>query len=159
AVNEYVLRSDDAGAERLRLLARVKWPTTDTLLRRVGLAEGMTCLDIGCGIGEVTLELARWVGRKGKATGIDFNGAFIQTARREAQLRKLAAEFQVGSTADLGMDACYDLAYARFLLTHLPRPDQALKEISRTVRPGGAIVVEDIDFAGHFCYPVCVAFS
>src|SRR5262249_43308467 len=43
----YVLRGGQKGAERLRLLARVKWPTTKTLLRRFGLRPGMHCLDVG----------------------------------------------------------------------------------------------------------------
>src|SRR5258708_38315263 len=61
----YVLRGGEQGAERLRLLARVKWPTTKALLRQVGLRPGMRCLDVGCGIGAVTLKLARWVGPTG----------------------------------------------------------------------------------------------
>src|SRR5262249_5437197 len=108
----------------------------------------MKCIDVGCGIGEVTLELARWVGPNGHAVGIDFNEAFVETERQETKRRKPPAEFQVGTTAELSTER-YDLAYARFLLTHLPRPDQALEEMARTVRPGGTIVVEDIDFAGH----------
>jgi hypothetical protein len=45
------------------------------------------------------------------------------------------------------------VAYARFLLTHLADPPAALMAL----RPGGAVVVEDIDFAGHFCHPDCPA--
>jgi ubiquinone/menaquinone biosynthesis C-methylase UbiE len=158
-VNEYVLRGGVAGAERLRLLARVMWPTTEVLLRRVGLAEGMTCLDVGCGIGEVTLELARWVGPHGKAVGIDLNEQFLQLSREEAKRRGLAAEFQVGNAADLHADKLFDLAYARFLLTHLPEPHKVLEGIGNKVRRGGLVVIEDIDFAEHFCRPDCPAFA
>ena len=45
----YVLRGGRAGAKRLRLLNRVKWPTTEALLRAAGLRAGMICLDVGCG--------------------------------------------------------------------------------------------------------------
>jgi hypothetical protein len=45
----YVLRGGRAGAERLRLLNRVKWPTTEPLLGAAGLRAGMSCLDVGCG--------------------------------------------------------------------------------------------------------------
>lgn len=58
---DYVLRGGDQGAERLRLLAAVKWPTTKPLLERAGLGPGMRCLDVGCGIGAVTLRMAEAV--------------------------------------------------------------------------------------------------
>ena len=45
----YVLRGGRAGAERLRLLNRVKWPTTEPLLGAAGLRAGMSCLNVGCG--------------------------------------------------------------------------------------------------------------
>src|SRR5215510_3163017 len=73
ARTDYVLRGGDAGAERLRLLAQVVWPTTERLLDRAGVAPGMRCLDVGCGIGAVTVELARRVGPSGHVLGIDFD--------------------------------------------------------------------------------------
>jgi len=155
----YVLRTGADGAERLRLLARVKWPTTQALLSRLGLREGMKCLDIGCGIGEVTMQLARWVGPRGLAVGCDREEGFIATARAEAARQGVTAEFRVADAADLGAAAMFDLAYARFLLAHLSRPDAALGQMIQCVRPGGLVVVEDIDFPGHFCYPACPAFD
>ena len=77
----YVLRGGEQGAERLRLLARVKWPTTKALLRRVKLQRGMRCLDAGCGIGAVTLQLARRVGPTGQVVGIDVDDRCLALAR------------------------------------------------------------------------------
>jgi ubiquinone/menaquinone biosynthesis C-methylase UbiE len=155
----YVLRVGEAGAQRLRLLARVKWPTTRALLRRAGLRRGVRCLDVGCGIGEVTLRMARWVGGDGEAVGVDREEAFLKQARREATRRRLRAAFRVADASDLTEESAYDLVYARFLLTHLGRPAQALEQMMRAARPGGVIVVEDIDFPGHVCHPVCPAFN
>src|SRR5215468_7907830 len=90
----YVLRGGEKGAERLRLLARVKWPTTKTLLRRVGLRPGMRCLDVGCGIGAVTLRLAHRVGPTGQAVGIDLDERCLELARQEAARRGLPASFR-----------------------------------------------------------------
>jgi hypothetical protein len=52
----------------------------------------------------------------------------------------------------------FDVVYARFLLTHLTDPATGLGHMQQFLRPGGAIVVEDIDFTGHFCHPDSPAF-
>src|SRR5262245_9269649 len=108
--NDYVLRGGAAGADRLRLLARVKWPTTEAFLRRIGLGPGMRCLDLGCGIGTVTLRLAEWTGH---AAGMDADAEAIDIARAEAARARVPAEFRTGAVDELTDVAAYDLVYAR----------------------------------------------
>jgi 2-polyprenyl-3-methyl-5-hydroxy-6-metoxy-1,4-benzoquinol methylase len=60
-VERYVIRGGKEGYERLRLLSRDRWPDTAALFERAGLAPGMRCIDLGCGGGEVTMEIARLV--------------------------------------------------------------------------------------------------
>ena len=69
----YVIRGGQQGYERLKVLARAHWPGTSALLERVVLHPGMRCLDLGCGGGDVTLELARLIGPDGHVTGIDMD--------------------------------------------------------------------------------------
>jgi ubiquinone/menaquinone biosynthesis C-methylase UbiE len=157
--SEYVLRGGDRGAERLQLLVRVKWPTTRVLLRRVGPRTGMRCLDAGCGIGAVTLEMARWVGPTGQAVGIDVDERCLALARQEAVRQQLLAVFRAERVTELEEESAYDLVYGRFLLTHLPEPAAALARLVRALRPGGRVVAEDVDFSGHLCYPACPAFD
>lgn len=154
-----MLKRGEEGAKRLRLLARIKWPSTRALLRRAGLRKGMRCPDVGCGIEEVTLQMARWVGPKGGAVGIDVNEPFLEQARREAVRRRLCAVFRRGDVLGLSEESTYDLVYARYLLSHLKKPEQAVDRMIRTIRPGSIIVLEDIDFPGHVCYPACSAFE
>src|ERR687897_3209640 len=78
----YVLRGGRAGAERLRLLNRVKWPTTQPLLRAAGLRTGMSCLDVGCGSGDVTLKMAALVGTEGNVVGVDRDQVILRLAGR-----------------------------------------------------------------------------
>jgi SAM-dependent methyltransferase len=65
--------------------------------------------------------------------------------------------FEVGDAADLE-PGCYDLAYSRFLLSHVPRPGTVLERITRALRPGGAVILEDTDFRASFCYPESAAY-
>jgi SAM-dependent methyltransferase len=60
-------------------------------------------------------------------------------------------------TQDVGSD--FDFVYARFLLTHLDNPPGAVEAFHRYLRPGGLVVVEDIDFSGCFTYPESKAFQ
>jgi ubiquinone/menaquinone biosynthesis C-methylase UbiE len=155
----YVLQSGDAGAERLRVLEAVKWPSTQTLLDRLDFKAGMRCLDAGCGLGAVTTELARRVGDSGLAVGIDIDARCLALAETEASKKVSNIRFRTESVNEIGDQDTYDLVYARFLLTHLPDPARGLARMLRAARPGGRVVVEDIEFSGHFSHPACPAFT
>ena len=155
----YVLRGGQAGAARLRLINRVKWPTTERLLDRAGLRAGMRVLDLGCGGGAVTLRLATLVGAEGEAVGLDLDPAILRLAQREAQDLNLPVTFRHLGAEELEEAAAYDFAYARYLLSHLRHPERALEAMVRALRPGGRLAVEDIFFPGHVCYPPNAAFD
>jgi SAM-dependent methyltransferase len=155
----YVIRGGLEGRERLRVLARVMAPTTTALLDRVGAASTARCLDLGCGGGDVTLELARRASA-GHAVGADVDEAKLELARAEAARAGVRnVEFRVDDVMEPPSDdERFDVVYARFLLTHLPDPAKALANIRARLGPGGVVVVEDIDFRGHFCHPHSPAF-
>ena len=155
----YVLRGGQAGAERLRLLNRVKWPTTEPLLRAAGLRDGMSCLDVGCGGGDVTLKMAALVGGEGHVVGVDRDQTILQLARKEAEDQGLTVTFRRLEAEELAEESSYDLVFARYLLSHLARPQRALEAMVRAARPGGCVVLEDVFFPGHVCYPSNAAFD
>jgi SAM-dependent methyltransferase len=155
----YVIRGGVQGRERLRLLARVLQPTTANLFERVGVAATARCLDLGCGGGDVTVQLAR-IAPEGRCVGVDLDQEKIGIARAEATAAGVTnVEFRVGDAAAPpdGEDR-FDLVYVRFLLTHLPDPAAAVQRMCAWLAPGGTLVVEDIDFSGHFSYPDSAAF-
>src|ERR687889_634944 len=156
---EYVLRGGRAGAERLGLLNRVKWPTTEPLLKSAGLRAGMSCLDMGCGGGDVTLKMAALVGAEGHVVGVDRDQSVLQLARQEAHEQGLPVTFRRLEAEELAEESAYDLVFARYLLSHLPRPQRAVKAMVRAARPGGHLVLEDVFFPGHICYPSNAAFD
>jgi SAM-dependent methyltransferase len=158
--HHYLIRGGLEGRERLRVLGRVMRPTTLPLLERAGVTAGMRVLDVGCGGGDVTVDLASLVGLTGTAIGIDVDATKIELARADAdQAGVTNVEFRVGDlTAGLG-DQEYDVTYARFVLTHLRDPGAGVEVMRRALRPGGRLIVEDIDYRGSFCEPMNPRFA
>ena len=154
----YVIRGGVEGRERLRLLSEVVAPSTRAFLAEVGIPAGASCLDVGCGGGDVTRELARAAGSEGRALGVDLDAVKVEIARREAAEQGIAnAAFDTHDVRSWAPEEYFDLVYARFLLTHLSDPLSLLAALRRHVRPGGVLAVEDIDFRGHFSEPDCPA--
>ncbi|MCI4364544.1 MAG: methyltransferase domain-containing protein [Thermoplasmata archaeon] len=145
----YAIRGGKEGYERLLLLARERWPETRALFQRAGLRPGMRCLDVGCGGGEVSLEMARLVSPGGSVTGLDMDEVKLGLARQAAVERKLSnVEFRTVNANEWNEPNGYDAVYARFLLHHLRKPVDLLRRMWAGVRPGGVLVVEDADFDG-----------
>jgi SAM-dependent methyltransferase len=158
-VSHYVIRGGLEGRERLRVLGRVMRASSGTLFDRLGLRDGMTCLDVGCGGGDATLELARRVAPGGSVLGVDIDETKLEMARAEAAEHGIAnVEFRRLDIRDAPAATTFDVVYARFLLTHLSDPAGVARTLYQHVRPGGRIAVEDIDFSGHFTYPDSAAF-
>ena len=157
---QYVIKGGSDGRERLRILARIVQPTTLSLFDRVAIVPGISCLDIGCGGGDVSFELARLVGPTGKVLGVDIDKEELEIAQREAEAHNLGnVSFEVSNITEWQRNIKFDLAYARFVLTHLQDPTEALSKLFQALHPGGAVVVEDIDCTGHFSYPASPAFN
>jgi SAM-dependent methyltransferase len=151
--DQYAITGGADGKWRLNLLAEIMRPTTLALLAQAGVRKGQTCVDVGCGGGHMTLELARIVGPSGRAVGIDFDPTIVALAREDQLTAGLTnVEFKVRDARELG-DGQYDVAYARFLLSHLPQPEQIVERIIDVLQPGGTLLLEDIDLSGCFCHP------
>ena len=152
--SSYVIRGGIEGRERLRILARVMRPTTLDLLRRAGIQPGMTCLEVGCGGGDLACDMAQMVGPAGKIVATDIDEKKLEIAGREAQAQQLTnVEFRLADITESDPGTSFDLIHARFLLTHLANPAHALAKMRQALRPGGIVVIEDIDFRGHFSHP------
>ena len=102
-MERYVLRGGQWGYDRLKLLARTKRDDTLELFRRAGLRPGMRCVDLGCGGGEVSFDLAVAAGPGGLVTGVDMDAEKLALARAEARVRRLAnVEFRGRERERLG---------------------------------------------------------
>jgi SAM-dependent methyltransferase len=151
----YLLGNDTAAAERLRVLDAVYGTGSRDLLMRVGLREAWRCADVGCGTGLVAITMTEHVGSDGRVLGVDQEEFFLDEARRAATERGLAnVEFVLGNADAPPLVAGeFDLVYGRCLSSHLADPLRALGAMARLTRPGGCVVVEDIDCGGVFAHP------
>ena len=149
-----MIRGGRTGYDRLQVLARVRAPETNLLLDRVGVRAGMRCIDLGCGGGDVTMEIARRVGPDGEVIGLDMDEVKLRFAREQAERRGFEnVEFRAADVDAWSEDGAFDLVYSRFLLEHVADALGLLGRMWAAVRPGGGIAVEDGDFDGLFCEP------
>jgi len=112
-------------------------------------------LDVGCGPGTITLDLARLV-PYGAVTGMDRSAGVISAALEAAEEANLPnVEFAVGDVYALDYaDASFDVVHAHQVLQHLSDPVAALREMRRVCRPGGIVAARDGDYAAFAWWPL-----
>jgi ubiquinone/menaquinone biosynthesis C-methylase UbiE len=104
----------------------------------------LDALDVGCGTGFLSLELA---GRGHRVTGIDFAPQMLAEARNKARTQSVAVRFEEGDAEALRFpDASFDLVMTRHVLWTLPHPEAAIDEWIRVLRPGGRLAIVDSQF-------------
>ena len=111
------------------------------------LAPGEAVLDVGCGTGDLTLEIARRVGSSGLVAGIDAAPEMVARARKKARQRHLAIDFRVEPAEKLTFaDQSFDVVVTSLVFHHLPDAlkRQALAEIWRVLKPGGRFLLVDL---------------
>jgi ubiquinone/menaquinone biosynthesis C-methylase UbiE len=112
----------------------------EAAIARLAPTPGSRVIDLGCGFGDTSQDLARLVGPSGSVVGVDAAPRFIEEATREAaaagitNLRFFTADVQ---TADLG--GPYDYAFSRFGMMFFSSPVQALRNVARSLVSGGKI--------------------
>jgi SAM-dependent methyltransferase len=115
------------------------------------LAAGQDLLDVGCGPGTITCDLARLV-VPGRVIGVDAAPEVV--ARAETGQRPDNLSFEVADVYRLPFeDASFDVVHAHQVLQHLSEPVAALREMLRVLRPGGVVAVRDSDYGGFVWAP------
>ncbi|HSR21945.1 MAG TPA: methyltransferase domain-containing protein, partial [Candidatus Eisenbacteria bacterium] len=111
------------------------------------LAPGTSLLDIGCGPGTITVDLAARV-EPGTVVGVDADAGVIAQAAAEARRAGVHVEFRVADAYQLDVDdGTFDVVHAHQVLQHLRDPVTALVEMGRVCRPGGIVAARDSDYA------------
>jgi arsenite methyltransferase len=143
------LKFDQRTAEALEVI----YGTRDVLRRRrlvreaIAVREGERVLDVGCGPGFYVAELLEDAGANGSAVGVDSSDAMLAMAAERCS-RFDGAVFAEGDATSLPVaDADFDAAVCVQVLEYVPDVEAALRELHRALRPGGRLVVWDVDWA------------
>jgi ubiquinone/menaquinone biosynthesis C-methylase UbiE len=111
------------------------------------LRAGLDLLDVGCGPGTITVDLARQVA-PGRVIGVDRAADVLSKASAHALEQGVSIELHVGDVYALQFpDASFDVVHAHQVLQHLREPVRALAEMRRVLRPGGLVAARDGDYA------------
>ena len=134
-------------ALRLELLEKILNPQTFTLLNQQGIKPGMTCLDIGSGLGGVAQWMAKQVGPEGSVTATDIDIRFLKEKRSD-NFRVIEEDFTKNGSILPAQH--FDLIHARNVLMHWPDKQEQVNKMVALLKPGGILVVEDMGiFDGH----------
>jgi SAM-dependent methyltransferase len=110
-------------------------------------------LDVGCGPGTITVDLARIVA-PGRVIGIDRAAEIVADAAAYAREQNVEATFEPGDVYALRFpDASFDIVHAHQVLQHVADPVAALREMRRVLRPGGLVAARDGDYASFAWAP------
>ena len=142
---DYVLGTHDEEIERLSLQHRVWRPRASDAWRRAGFSVGQTLLDIGCGPGYASLDLAEIVGPSGKVVAIDRSRRFLDALDAAKRARNLANI----TTFELDLDEGElpareaDGTWSRWVFAFVKNPRALLNRVAASLKSGGSFVAHE----------------
>ena len=158
----YPLGSTDAEHDRLIRQAAQFAPFTERFFREAGIGRGQRILELGSGVGDVTMLVAQLVGSTGEVIGIERDRRSIELARARvvgAGLRNVS--FVQSDVRAIAGNELFDAALGRFILAFLPDPVDVLISLSSRIRPGGVFAFQEPSYAPLLGYtahlPLCSA--
>lgn len=150
----YILGEGQGETERLVEQAR-RDPALQRALR-AGLRAGMTVVDAGCGPGGVARALAQAAGPGGRVYAFDLSEERLAAARQQPPADGAAPiEFLQGDVRSPPLpEGIADLVYCQYVLEYLPDPPRAIAALRRLLKPGGRLVLVDVDGIGLGTWPM-----
>jgi SAM-dependent methyltransferase len=110
-------------------------------------APGERILDVGCGPGFYCAELAEEVGAEGSILGLDSSPQMLELARRRCEGHRNVKFAEADATALTVESSTFDAAVCVQVLEYMPDVARVLAELHRALRPGGRVVIWDVDWA------------
>ena len=124
-----------------REIDRIVVPFGDAALKVAAPQPGERVIDIGCGCGDTSIEIARIVGEAGTVLGIDVSQPMLEVARSRGALANCAhLAFREGDASEAGLPANTDLLFSRFGVMFFSQPSRAFSHLRKSLRTGGRCV-------------------
>ena len=142
---EYILGTSDEEIQRLEFQHQVWIDSVLPLWEDAGFGVGQDILDLGCGPGFASLDLAQLVGPEGNILAVDVSGkyiSFLNQRIKDTGIKNIHTEVSDVHALDLP-DNSVDSVFARWVLCFVKNPGEVISEAARVLRPGGALVVMD----------------
>jgi ubiquinone/menaquinone biosynthesis C-methylase UbiE len=144
-VCNYALGYSESEFKRLESQGTFFRDLTEDVLRRAGVVPGMRVLDIGCGVGDVSLLAAELVGPSGAVLGIDRSAEAVGTAHRRAVAAgRDWVRFGVAELDAFDADEKFDAMVGRLVLMYFSHPATTLRRLYRHLRPGGVVALQEM---------------
>lgn len=159
---KYTLGVGAAAATRLQLVNKIWNPHSLKFLDQHCQLSGKHVLDLACGTGIMTCELAKRVGSSGKVTAIDISEEQLTFAKTKVQQENLSnVEFLTMLADDIEkLHKKFDLIYCRFLLMHLTDVPALVKKMVNCLAPHGQLICEEaVGYQALECHPYSAAFE
>ena len=138
----YLLEHDwEQEPRRLQLLEQHADPTSVRRLEATGVGTGWRCLELGAGRGSIASWLAKRVGPSGDVVALDLDTSLLGWLDEEPNVDVVCGDVLEIQLPELSLD----LVHARCVLMHIPERRRALERIVSWLRPGGWLIVEELD--------------
>lgn len=146
--DEYVAKEFDRAAERYddsRVVGSYQRRTQTLVLGDMRIEKGMNVLDLGCGTGWATLEIASKLGGTGRVIGLDLSEKMIEQAERKlSELGYGNVEFVLQSAGSLDFDGYFDYVLSTNAFHHFLDKGEVFSKVWRSLKPHGTFLVQDI---------------
>jgi 2-polyprenyl-3-methyl-5-hydroxy-6-metoxy-1,4-benzoquinol methylase len=146
--SQYALGSTDPEHERLIRQAALLAPFTERFFREAGIGPGQRVLDLGSGVGDVAMLVARIVGQSGDVVGVERDTrAITKASARVLEVGLQNVTFIQADVSQVPSNNSFDAVVGRFILMFLPNPSAVLHSLSQLVRPGGVVAFQEPSWA------------
>jgi ubiquinone/menaquinone biosynthesis C-methylase UbiE len=152
--DRYLLGDSPAEVEHLIVQAEIYAPESEQLLDLIGVEQGATAIDVGCGALGVLHLLRGRVGPHGRVMGLDREPGLLAMAEQLASARGLEVELVQSDASSTGLPSeMFDLVHARTVLVNVSNPAAIVAEMVRVAKPGGVIALQEPDCSCWVCDP------